>query len=73
MGVLALDAPMAAFGPGYGRWRFTAEKVVKWNAVYRVRDPQAVPAGEYAFRLIIAVGTREDVRSTLEQLQPLRK
>lgn len=73
MGVLALDAPKGAAGPGYGRWRFPTEKVVKWNAVYRVRDTAGVPAGDYAFRIVVAVGTRENVRTTLQQVQSLRK
>jgi len=24
-------------GPSYGRWRFVAQKVVKWNCVFRLK------------------------------------
>lgn len=73
MGVLAHDSPPALTGPGYGRWRFQSEKVVKWNAVFRLRDAKGVPAGDYAFRLIVAVGTREDVRATLAKVANAEK
>jgi hypothetical protein len=57
-------------GPGYGRWRFKAEKVVKWNCVFR--DPYYLRGadGVLRFRLFVAVGAREDVRRTLAALQP---
>ena len=35
MGVYSPDRPP----PGYGRFRFEAEQVNKWNCVFRVRDP----------------------------------
>lgn len=64
MGVIAADpTPPGITGPGYGRFRFAAERVVKWNVVYRVPNP----AGEYLFRMLVAVGTREDVRATLAE------
>lgn len=69
MGVLAAGpTPAGQSGPGYGRWRFEAERVVKWNAVYRVRDPAGVPAGEYGYRLFVVVGTREGVRASMTRL-----
>ncbi|QEL16998.1 hypothetical protein [Limnoglobus roseus] len=73
MGVISFDLPKGLSGPSYGRWRFQAEKVVKWNAVYRLRDPDGVPPGEYRFQLFVAVGSRENVRATLEQLIALQK
>jgi hypothetical protein len=66
MGCVALAAsPEGLSGPTYGRWRFEAERVVKWNAVYRLSREAGLPTGDYAFRLVVAVGTREDVRATL--------
>lgn len=51
--------------PGYGRWRFAAEKVVKWNCVFRERD---VKAGDKRFRLFVAVGSLADVTAALKKL-----
>lgn len=51
--------------PGYGRWRFAAEKVVKWNCVFRERD---VKPGDKTFRIVVAVGSLEDVVATLKEL-----
>ena len=61
-------------GPGYGRFRFAAEKVVKWNCVFRYRDPQTIPAGDYGFRTFVAVGDLPMVRDAIRQLhaQPVR-
>lgn len=69
LGILAPDAPPKGFGPpGYGRFRFKEEKVNKWNCVYRLHDPKGIAPDTYAFRLFVAVGTREDVRRTLTSL-----
>jgi hypothetical protein len=51
--------------PGYGRWRFAAEKVVKWNCVFRERD---VKPGDKTFRCFVAVGTLADVTATLSKM-----
>jgi hypothetical protein len=60
---------MGAYSPdrpdGYGRFRFAAERVVKWNCVFRVRSADGVPPGRYAYTVYVAVGTLEDVRRTL--------
>ncbi len=53
---------------GYGRFRFKAEDVVKWNCVFRVRNAQGIGSGEYRFRLFVAVGTQKDVRQALTTL-----
>lgn len=74
MGVISPDQPSQGFeSAGYGRFRFLAEKVVKWNCVFRVRSkgdsPQAsIPLQDYHYRVYVAVGTLEDVRSTLMKL-----
>lgn len=56
--------------PGYGRWRFGAEKVVKWNCVFRRADPKGVPAGEYSFRQYGVVGSLAGVTASLQALAP---
>jgi hypothetical protein len=66
MGIVAdpPDDPRLA-GPTYGRFRFEAERVVKWNCVFRERDPNALPPGPRTFRLHVAIGTLDDVRRSL--------
>lgn len=72
--ILATDDGRFAMGvrspdpnPGYGRFRFAAEKVVKWNCVFRVADPAGLRPGRYAYRAVVAVGTLEDVRRVLSR------
>ena len=55
-------------GAGYGRFRFEKEKVVKWNAVYRIRKQAGIDAGEYRFENFVIVGTRQVVEDSLRQL-----
>jgi hypothetical protein len=64
MGVWGLPDGLAG-APGYGRFRFPRENVVKWNCVYRVQLPGGLPTGEQRFRMIVAVGSLENVRVTL--------
>lgn len=54
--------------PGYGRFEFKPEKVVKWNCVFRLRSPTRVPTGDHRFRVFVAVGTVEDVKQSLHAL-----
>ena len=54
--------------PGYGRWTFKAEKVVKWNCVFRERRPEGLDAGDRAFRMYVAVGGLDDVVRSLAAL-----
>ncbi len=69
MGIYSPDQPSAGFeGAGYGRWRFQAEKVVKWNCVFRQRRPEGIAAGEYSFRNFVVVGDRDTVRKSLAEL-----
>jgi hypothetical protein len=67
MGIFAPAQPQPhnTTGPSYGRWRFRAEQVVKWNCVFRVRDASGLRAGDYAFQLRVPVGTRAEVESML--------
>jgi hypothetical protein len=69
IGVFSPDQPSPGHeSAGYGRFRFEAEKVVKWNCVFRVRNDKGIAAGEYRFRMFVAVGTLEDVRQSLVAL-----
>lgn len=69
MGVYSPEQPSPGFEhAGYGRFRFPAAKVVKWNCVFRVRNKQGIPTGEYPFRVFVAVGTLDDVRQALTSL-----
>ncbi len=69
MGVFSPDQPSKGFNAaGYGRFRFAAEKVVKWNCVFRVRDPNGIAAGPYSYRCFLVVGTASDCESVLTAL-----
>ncbi len=70
MGVIAPEPPPAgSVGPGYGRFRFVPQKVVKWNCVFRVRpDDHAVKSGEYRYHIFVPVGTLADVEAALVRL-----
>lgn len=54
-------------GPTYGRWRFKAERVVKWNCVFRVRKGEGIPNGDYSYRMLVPIGTRDDVEAMLRE------
>jgi hypothetical protein len=69
MGVYSPDQPSPGFEQaGYGRFRFQAERVVKWNCVFRARDVKGIAPGNYRFRLFVAVGALDDVRTALGAL-----
>jgi hypothetical protein len=53
---------------GYGRFRFAAEQVVKWNCVFRMQSAEGIAPGDYRFQTFVAVGTRDDVRQALSAL-----
>ena len=70
MGIYSPDQPSKGYEQaGYGRFRFAAEKVVKWNCVFRIRHAEQVPPGEYRYRMRLAVGTRDDVIQSLNSLR----
>jgi hypothetical protein len=70
MGVFTPDrAPPGQPAVGYGSFEFPAAKVVKWNCVFRLRQPDPIPPGDHAFRLVVVLGTREDCRRTLVALE----
>ena len=69
MGICAPPQPAATTtGPTYGRWRFVAEKVVKWNCVFRITDKNGIRPGEYSFRMFVIVGDLTTVRASLRAL-----
>jgi hypothetical protein len=66
MGIFAPPQNLAGTrGPSYGRWKFAAAKVVKWNCVFRVEDATGIRTGDYSYRLLVPVGTLADVESML--------
>jgi hypothetical protein len=72
MGVFSPDQPSRGFeNAGYGRFRFIKERVVKWNCVFRVRDRARVMPSEYSFKVFVAIGSLEQVRSALVSLSKL--
>lgn len=70
LGVFSPDQPSRGFeGAGYGRFRFNAEKVVKWNCVFRLRDgTNGIAPGDYSFRNFIVVGDLATVKANLIEL-----
>lgn len=52
----------------YGRFRFAEHHVVKWNCVFRVKNADGIPAGEFAYRMYVPVGTLEDVVAAMVKL-----
>jgi hypothetical protein len=69
MGVYSPDQPSRGFEQaGYGRFRFRAEKVNKWNCVFRLRQPKGIADGEYRYRMFAIVGSLDDVKASLRSL-----
>lgn len=70
MGVFSPDQPSRGFeAAGYGRFRFPAEKVVKWNCVFRLRDEtNGIAPGDYSFRNFLVVGDLATVQASLTAL-----
>lgn len=69
MGIYSPDQPSRGYKEaGYGRFRFKSERVVKWNCVFRVREPQGVKPGKYTYQMFVAIGTRADVLANLKEI-----
>jgi hypothetical protein len=69
MGIYSPDQPSPGFEQaGYGRFRFPAEKVVKWNCVFRQRNAHGISPGDYRFRMFVTVGTLDDVTEAMAAL-----
>lgn len=70
MGIFAPPQDLRGMiGPGYGRFRFEEARVVKWNCVFRLRDPAGISSGTYPFRMHVVVGDLETVRTSLQTLR----
>ncbi|MCA9080136.1 MAG: hypothetical protein KDA58_06225 [Planctomycetaceae bacterium] len=69
MGCLAIAKESEALrGPGYGRFRFERERVVKWNCVFRLTDRAGISADDYVFETLVIVGDQATVESTIRSL-----
>lgn len=69
MGVYSPDQPSVGFeNAGYGRWNFKAQKVVKWNCVFRMQNKNGVPVNDYTFRSFLIIGDVNTVVTTMQQL-----
>ena len=68
MGIFAPPQPHpGTAAPGYGRWRFIQERVVKWNCVFRVRDAAGLRPGDYSYRMLVAFGSAAEVEAMLRE------
>lgn len=66
MGIYAPPQPQPnTTGPSYGRWRFVEHRVVKWNCVFRVRNPAGLRARDYSYRMLVPVGTLAEVEAMI--------
>jgi len=68
MGVVSLEKRKGMIGPGYGRFYFPNDKVVKWNCVYRMQDKDGLQAGDYSFRMLVPFGTVAEVENTIKSI-----
>ena len=69
-GVYSPQQPSVGFeSAGYGRFRFPAAKVTKWNSVFRIRNDDGVPAGHYYFDNYVIVGDLGVVTNTILELE----
>ncbi|HUC85330.1 MAG TPA: hypothetical protein VL970_09080, partial [Candidatus Acidoferrales bacterium] len=59
-------------GPTFGRWKFVGARVVKWNCVYRVQNPEGIQDGNYTYRMLVPFGTLAQVESMLRDWRTLK-
>lgn len=71
MGAIAIGHPdWIEAKPGYGRFRFGAEDVVKWNVVFRHRQVPRLSEPRASFRVLVVIGDRALVhRLIVKELQ----
>lgn len=68
MGAIAMGhSDWIASKPGYGRFRFEAERVVKWNVVFRHRELPWLSNRQASFRVLVIVGNRDLVARLIWQ------
>ena len=69
MGIYAPPQPAPGMtGPTFGRFRFPADRVVKWNCVFRLRDPGGIAPGDRPFRMFVLIGDLADVTAGMRAL-----
>lgn len=69
MGIYSPQQPSQGYEhAGYGRFRFRAAKVVKWNCVFRVKRSNGIRPGDYRYGMFVVVGTLANVRESLKAL-----
>jgi hypothetical protein len=69
MGAVLVAGPDSMSGrPGYGRFRFREEGVVKWNIAQRYRESPAIRERRFSFRSLIAIGSLEQVRLAMVEI-----
>ncbi|MBA61117.1 MAG: hypothetical protein CMJ76_02015 [Planctomycetaceae bacterium] len=69
MGVYAPQQPSKGYeNAGYGRFRFPAAKVTKWNSVFRIQEKTGVPAGDYYYDNYVVIGDLTTVTNTILKL-----
>ena len=69
-GVFSPQQPSPGYeNAGYGRFRFPAAKVTKWNSVFRIRNEDGVPAGQYYFDNYVIVGDLAVAMNTILELE----
>ena len=68
MGIYALPTRAEYYRPQLRTLPVCAEKVVKWNCVFRVTDKNGIAPGEYAYRMFVIVGELNTVCDSLRVL-----
>jgi hypothetical protein len=67
MGAISDGKPVWIDGnPGYGRFRFPKENVVKWNVVFRHRESPFIQHQQASFRVLVMVGSLEQVHRLIQ-------
>ena len=69
MGVYSPQQPSKGYeNAGYGRFRFPAAKVTKWNSVFRIRNAAGIPAADFSFENYVVIGNLKNVQETIQEL-----
>ena len=69
MGVYSPQQPSKGYeNAGYGRFRFPAAKVTKWNSVFRIRNAAGIPAADFSFDNYVVIGNLKNVQETIQEL-----
>lgn len=69
MGIFSPDQPAPGYEhAGYGRFRFAAQRVVKWNCVFRVQRDAGILPGPYHYRCLVLVGDLATIEASLRNL-----